>query len=114
MSLADYLAKNYLTADSAPEKKTKKRKQKEVAAGSGLLIADDALEDWKTKSNAADEDAPTLGYLTLPRICFATTANIDLQFLDVHQSFEKPRKATGLPLVHQHLPMRTRQPQMLS
>jgi len=61
MSLADYLAKNYLTADSAPEKKIKKRKRKDVAPTAGLLIADDATEDWKTQNNAADEDAPILG-----------------------------------------------------
>jgi len=61
MSLADYLAKNYLTADAAPEKETKKRKRKEIAPTAGLLIADDAAEDWKTQKNTADEDGPTIG-----------------------------------------------------
>lgn len=59
MSLADYLAKNYLTADAVPEKKSKKRKRKELAAG--VVIADDS-EDWKhTGRKAEDEDAPTIG-----------------------------------------------------
>lgn len=60
--LADYLAKNYLTADPAPESKRKsssgkKRKRKGTlndanAAGdvatatSGLIIADDDVLDW--------------------------------------------------------------------
>lgn len=35
MTLADYLAKNYLTADPQPEKKSKKRKRKEQAPGGG-------------------------------------------------------------------------------
>ncbi len=62
MSLADYLAKNYLTADSKPEKKTKKRKRKD-ASQSGLIIADDddAL-GWGSKAaDADDDDAPVNG-----------------------------------------------------
>lgn len=54
MSLADYLAKNYLTADSKPEKKSKKRKRKD-GAQPGLIIADDAL-GWADKATAGDED----------------------------------------------------------
>jgi len=61
MSLADYLAKNYLTADAAPDRKIKKRKRKEIAPTAGLLIADDAAEDWKAQKDAADEDGPTIG-----------------------------------------------------
>ncbi|KAJ5886070.1 Pre-mRNA-splicing factor cwc26 [Penicillium subrubescens] len=42
-SLADYLAKNYLNADPAPERPKKKRKKTKATdtAGSGLIIADD-------------------------------------------------------------------------
>ncbi|MCJ1263003.1 Pre-mRNA-splicing factor cwc26 [Lobaria immixta] len=58
MSLADYLAKNYLTADSRPEKKTKKRKRKD-AIQPGLVIADDDAPGWNTSGIVhADEDAP--------------------------------------------------------
>ena len=58
MSLADYLAKNYLTADSKPEKKSKKRKRKEGAA-SGLVIADDDALGWeRIKSANVDDEGP--------------------------------------------------------
>ncbi|KAJ5152663.1 Pre-mRNA-splicing factor cwc26 [Penicillium canariense] len=42
-SLADYLAKNYLNADPAPDRPKKKRKKTKAAdtAGTGLIIADD-------------------------------------------------------------------------
>lgn len=68
MSLADYLAKNYLTADSKPEKKSKKRKRKD--GNSGLIIADDDALGWNLNgSSNADEDAP----LTSPWIpCLLT------------------------------------------
>ncbi|KAI4250378.1 MAG: hypothetical protein L6R42_008725 [Xanthoria sp. 1 TBL-2021] len=55
MSLADYLTKNYLTADSKPEKKTKKRKRKD-GPQSGLTIADDDALGWGAKAADADED----------------------------------------------------------
>ncbi|KAL6718340.1 Pre-mRNA-splicing factor cwc26 [Lecanora helva] len=55
MSLADYLAKNYLTADSKPDKKSKKRKRKDA----GLIIADDDAPGWGNKTTTkADEDGP--------------------------------------------------------
>ncbi|KAI9704540.1 MAG: Pre-mRNA-splicing factor cwc26 [Bogoriella megaspora] len=60
MSLADYLAKNYLTADQSSEKKGKKRKRKEA---SGLTIADDDITGWKSKKSSKkqdDEYAPTI------------------------------------------------------
>jgi pre-mRNA-splicing factor CWC26 len=57
MSLADYLAKNYLTADS--EKKSKKRKRKNKEGG--LVIDDDDSLGWKTKEEKDDEDAPMIG-----------------------------------------------------
>lgn len=58
MSLADYLAKNYLTADSKPEKKSKKRKRKD-AVQAGLVIADDDALGWNTSGVVdADELAP--------------------------------------------------------
>ena len=61
MSLADYLAKNYLTPDSKPERKSKKRKRKD-GASSGLIIADDDALGWDTKGTAnADDDGPLTG-----------------------------------------------------
>lgn len=60
MSLADYLAKNYLTADSKPEKKSKKRKRKD--ASDGLIIADDDDLGWSTsKTTKGDDDGPVTG-----------------------------------------------------
>ncbi|KAF2633822.1 hypothetical protein BU25DRAFT_13655 [Macroventuria anomochaeta] len=56
MSLADYLAKNYLTADS--EKKSKKRKRKDK--NGGLTIDDDDNLGWKNKADEEDEDAPMI------------------------------------------------------
>ncbi|MCJ1324777.1 Pre-mRNA-splicing factor cwc26 [Thelotrema lepadinum] len=57
MSLSDYLAKNYLTADPKPEKKSKKRKRKDVSQG--VTIADDDIQDWKTAGlRREDEDGP--------------------------------------------------------
>ena len=61
MSLADYLAKNYLTADSKPGRKSKKRKQKDCVA-TGLIIADDDALDWdRDGTDKADDDAPLEG-----------------------------------------------------
>ena len=58
MSLADYLAKNYLTADPQPEKRHKKRKRKHDPI-SGLTIADDDALEWNHgKSANAHEDGP--------------------------------------------------------
>ena len=66
MTLADYLAKNYLTADSSEqtEKKSKKRKRKAGGGGttkSGLIIAEDDITGWEKKNGSADEDTPTTG-----------------------------------------------------
>ena len=58
MALADYLAKNYLSADSKP---SKKRKRKDAAKAEGLTIAEEDVNDWtKPKQNSDDEDAPTI------------------------------------------------------
>lgn len=62
-SLADYLAKNYLNADPAPERPKKKRKKTKATdtAGSGLLIADDDPPDLRSTNlnpNQDDEDRP--------------------------------------------------------
>ena len=63
MSLADYLAKNYLTADSKPEKKSKKRKRKE--ARDGLVIAD-GDSAWITDPHSREQDdGPITGKTTL-------------------------------------------------
>ena len=58
MSLTDYLAKNYLTADSKLERKAKKRKRKDGAV-IGLTIADDDVLGWDENATAnVDEDGP--------------------------------------------------------
>lgn len=60
MALADYLAKNYLTADPKPEKKSKKRKRKD--ASFGLVIADDDALGWNPNNiTNADDDTPLTG-----------------------------------------------------
>ena len=65
MTLADYLAQNYLTADPKPEKKSKKRKRKQ--ASSGLVIADDDALGWNPdNSTNADDDNPLTGRCLLP------------------------------------------------
>ncbi|KAH8889640.1 hypothetical protein GQ53DRAFT_187171 [Thozetella sp. PMI_491] len=60
---AAYLAAHYLTADSKP---TKKRKRKHASKGDGLLIADDN-DDWGTGSSSRgrnrddeDDDGPAV------------------------------------------------------
>lgn len=63
MSLADYLAKNYLTAEPANERPKKKRKKTKDTASAGLLIKDDDPPDLRTLSTTADgddEDAPVV------------------------------------------------------
>jgi pre-mRNA-splicing factor CWC26 len=62
MSLADYLAKNYLTAD-APAKNSKKRKRKGGKnEEAGLIIADDDISGWRQdKANESDDEAPMVG-----------------------------------------------------
>ena len=80
--LSDYLAKNYLTADPAPDSKRKsgsgkKRKRKGTANGdaaggvvtatSGLVIADDDVLDWgdaNGKKASKDEDGLLDGMIT--------------------------------------------------
>jgi pre-mRNA-splicing factor CWC26 len=62
MSLADYLAKNYLTADSKGEKKSKKRKRKDVT--NGLVIADDDTMGWENSAAIQEDDGPVTGILS--------------------------------------------------
>ena len=62
-SLADYLAKNYLTADPATERPKKKRKKTKAVdtSGSGLIIADDDPPDIRASlgnRRQDDEDSP--------------------------------------------------------
>ncbi|EHA27703.1 hypothetical protein CBS63078_7765 [Aspergillus niger] len=65
-SLADYLAKNYLNADPAPDRPKKKRKKNTKASDStptGLIIADDDPPDLRSGGNNLlndDEDAPSI------------------------------------------------------
>ena len=63
MSLTDYLAKNYLTADPPADKKSKKRKRKAAKNDAGgLIIADDDISGWNTNTaENDDDDAPTIG-----------------------------------------------------
>ena len=55
MALADYLAKNYLTADTGSEKKSRKRKRKDGGA-QGLIVAEDDATGWEKSRQAANED----------------------------------------------------------
>lgn len=59
MSLSDYLAKNYLSADSKP---SKKRKRKDAAQAQGVTIAEDDTSDWTKPAQKGDEDddSPTV------------------------------------------------------
>ncbi|KAI9933636.1 hypothetical protein ASPWEDRAFT_160101 [Aspergillus wentii DTO 134E9] len=64
-SLADYLAKNYLTADPATERPKKKRKKTKAVdtASEGLIIADDDPPDLRASNlNTVndDEDGPSV------------------------------------------------------
>ena len=63
MSLNEYLAKNYLTADPKPEKKSKKRKRRQE----GLIIADDDdTSVWNRRDTIKDdEDGPVTGWYGL-------------------------------------------------
>lgn len=62
MTLADYLAKNYLSADPKPTKSSKKRKRKPTE--SGLTIADDDALGWDANANNnSDDDGPLTGKL---------------------------------------------------
>ena len=81
MSLADYLAKNYLTADRPADKKSKKRKRKAAKNDAGgLVIADDDISGWNTNiAENDDDDAPMIGtqFLNLtPHISFNTLSVI--------------------------------------
>ena len=62
MSLSDYLAKNYLTADVKAEKKSKKRKRKDPSGQEGLVIADDDAMGWdRNGATATEDDGPLTG-----------------------------------------------------
>ena len=94
MSLADYLAKKYLTADSKPEKKSKKRKN---GAALGLVIADDDALGWDRHGIAnADEDAPLEGEIC---VSFRLQPNVSLVDSDLPVNansveFRKAKKNT--------------------
>ncbi|KAF1814685.1 hypothetical protein P152DRAFT_471366 [Eremomyces bilateralis CBS 781.70] len=64
MSLADYLAKNYLTADPPSQKKSKKRKRNAVEESSVTIADDDTLGWEKPPTNPDDDDDPTTVYST--------------------------------------------------
>ncbi|KAF8244308.1 hypothetical protein K440DRAFT_610200 [Wilcoxina mikolae CBS 423.85] len=76
-SLAEYLAKNYLTADPPKKKPTKKRKRKEAAPTTGIVIADDDAPGWEdtNANNSDDDDAPTILGGVTKSFKKATTSN---------------------------------------
>ena len=79
-SLAEYLAKNYLTADPPKKKgglKKRKRRAKDAttSSSSGLIIADDDAVGWgNTAGNSDDDDGPTISGVT-KSFKKATTSN---------------------------------------
>ena len=95
MSLADYLAKNYLTPDSKPEKKSKKRKRKD-GASSGLIIADDDALGWdRNGTSNADDDGPLTGKKPIV-ICshiMTTTSNSTSTVNASSAEFRKAKKS---------------------
>lgn len=64
-SLADYLAKNYLTADPATERPKKKRKKTKGVdtSGSGLIIADDDPPDIRASLGNGQQDDDDRPYI---------------------------------------------------
>jgi len=94
MSLADYLAKNYLTADS--EKKSKKRKRKTKEAG--LTIDDDDTLGWKDKAEDDDDDAPVIGD-SLSRALSLVVAYRPCS------GWSRPEKIHQIVKRHQHCPL---------
>ena len=63
MSLADYLAKNYLTADPSLSDKQKKKKRKKDKSTSGITIADDDALGWDDADTTKDKHDDTDGVL---------------------------------------------------
>ena len=53
MALADYLAKNYLSADSKP---SKKRKRKDASNSEGITIAEDDVNDWTNPAQQREDE----------------------------------------------------------
>lgn len=69
MTLADYLAKNYLSADNPKQSKKRKRKAAERA---GLVIADDDVSGWNNSSSKhadSDDESP----MVIPGRGFSST-----------------------------------------
>ena len=60
MSLAEYLAKNYLTADPQPKKKSKRQKWGKDASSSGLVVQDDDISGWNDNAANDEEDGPVI------------------------------------------------------
>ncbi|KAF9696919.1 hypothetical protein EKO04_004717 [Ascochyta lentis] len=88
MSLADYLAKNYLTADS--EKKSKKRKRREK--NGGLIIDDDDNLGWKDKADEDDEDAPMISTApSKPIYIFRMLTSLPVGGANLKKSKKKPK-----------------------
>lgn len=97
MSLADYLAKNYLTADSRPEKKSKKRKRKD-AIRSGLVITDDDEPSWNTNEAVdADEVAPLMSQSIYNLVKHALLLRIQFQSAARAPNSARLRATIGKP-----------------
>ncbi|KAK5000997.1 hypothetical protein LTR28_012928, partial [Elasticomyces elasticus] len=59
MALADYLAKNYLSADPTTTKAKKRKRKTPVSGSGGLVIAEDDLDGWsKPTEQHSDDDVP--------------------------------------------------------
>ncbi|KAA8576200.1 hypothetical protein EYC84_006354 [Monilinia fructicola] len=66
MSLASYLAKNYLTASTpSSSSSTSKKRKRKVATQPGLIIADDDAPGWShARDDASDDDTPIISKQT--------------------------------------------------
>ena len=93
MSLADYLAKHYLTADSKAEKRSKKRKRKNGTT-SGLTIADDDALGWDNDGVGSAEDEAPLECESTFYYHLSFTSDLDLLVNANSAEFRKARKST--------------------
>jgi hypothetical protein len=116
-SLADYLAKNYLSADPNPAKKSKKRKRKDVGSTSSLVIADDDVSGWDNKNrkdDAVDDNIIVTSKLSPSHFCGnRVKANfLYTQHLVAAQNSARKKPRPGLPSTPLGLPHQTKLLQM--
>jgi len=92
MSLADYLAKNYLTADS--DKKSKKRKRKHKDGG--LKIDEDDISGWNKADGSDDDDGPTIGANALIfNLSLSNTNSLFTAAMSLSKKTKKKSKPAG-------------------